>query len=324
VNNPAPVFRDRLPEPMGLMLERQKTVEFIFEGERITGIKGDTLGSALLANQQWVWSRSFKYHRPRGPLTLAGHDANSLVQLPNEPNALADRVPAIDGLDVTGQNVNGSVKKDKDAVLNHFGRFMPVGFYYRAFYKPKGVWDWWEKQIRVKAGLGIADLKFKPEYYDKAFLHHDLVVVGSGPAGMMAALKAADAGADVLLLEEHTLLGGSLAYSEFSDCNNPEQLRQELMAKVRQHANITVMTEAVCNAWFTDNWLPVLQGKRLYKVRAKQCIMATGAYEQHVVFRGNDIPGVIFSSAVMRLMKLYAVKPGERAAVLTGNEDGGY
>ncbi|WP_028303994.1 2Fe-2S iron-sulfur cluster-binding protein [Oceanospirillum maris] len=322
MNNPAPVFRDRLPEPMGLMLERQKTVEFIFEGERITGIKGDTLGSALLANQQWVWSRSFKYHRPRGPLTLAGHDANSLVQLPNEPNALADRVPAIDGLDVTGQNVNGSVKKDKDAVLNHFGRFMPVGFYYRAFYKPKGVWDWWEKQIRVKAGLGIADLKFKPEYYDKAFLHHDLVVVGSGPAGMMAALKAADAGADVLLLEEHTLLGGSLAYSEFSDCNNPEQLRQELMAKVRQHANITVMTEAVCNAWFTDNWLPVLQGKRLYKVRAKQCIMVTGAYEQHVVFRGNDIPGVIFSSAVMRLMKLYAVKPGERAAVLTGNEDG--
>ena len=318
----AAVSRPRLPEPMGLMLDRQQSVEFEFEGERILGVKGDTLGSALLANRQWVWSRSFKYHRPRGPLTLSGHDANSLVQLPDEPNVLADRHLASNGISIGGQNVNGSLKKDKDAILNHFGRFMPVGFYYRAFYKPKGVWDWWEKQIRVKAGLGVADLSFKPEYYDKAFLHHDLVVVGSGPAGLSAALKAADNGADVLLLEENPVLGGALTYSEFSGCDNPEQLRQDLVARVEQHPNISVMTEATCNAWFMDNWLPVLKGKRLYKVRAKQCVMATGAYEQHVVFRGNDLPGVVLSSAAMRMMKLYAVKPGERAVVLTGNEDG--
>ncbi|WP_417597300.1 FAD-dependent oxidoreductase [Oceanospirillum sp.] len=319
---PNPAVLHRLPEPMGLLLDRRQTVEFEFEGTPIVGLKGDTLASALLANREWVWSRSFKYHRPRGPLTLSGHDANSLVQLPDEPNVLADRQLASNGISIGGQNVNGSLKKDKDAILNHFGRFMPVGFYYRAFYKPKGVWDWWEKKIRVKAGLGVADLKFKPEYYDKAFLHHDLVVVGSGPAGLSAALKAADTGADVLLLEESPILGGALTYAAFPDGAEPESLRQDLVAQVEAHQNISVMTDAVCNAWFMDNWLPVLKGRRLYKVRAKQCIMATGAYEQHVVFRGNDLPGVVLSSAAMRIMKLYAVKPGERAVVLTGNEDG--
>ncbi|WP_245582709.1 2Fe-2S iron-sulfur cluster-binding protein [Oceanobacter kriegii] len=314
--------QQRLPEPMGLMLDRKHTVEFQFEGQTIRGYQGDTIGSALLANNFWMWSRSFKYHRPRGPLTMAGHDANSLVQLPSEPNVLADRISAASDMVVTAQNVNGSLAKDKDAILNHFGRFMPVGFYYKAFYKPKGIWEWWEKKIREKAGLGIADLDFKPEYYDKQFLHHDLVVVGAGPAGMSAALKAADGGANVLLLEENPILGGALAYADFDDVSDPEALRRELIHRIQSHANISVMTNAVCNAWFADNWLPVLQGKRLFKVRSKQCIMATGSYEQHVVFRGNDIPGVVMSSAAMRMMKLYAVKPGNNAVVLTGNDDG--
>jgi len=314
--------QNRLPEPMGLMLDRSKTVEFSFEGQQISGFEGDTIGSALLANNFWMWSRSFKYHRPRGPLTMAGHDANSLVQLPSEPNVLADRMAAASDMVVTGQNVNGTLAKDKDAILNHFGRFMPVGFYYKAFYKPKGIWDKWEGYIRKKAGLGIADLQFKPGYHDKKFLHHDIVVVGSGPAGLTAALKAAEGGADVLLLEENPILGGSLTYAEFEGVSDPEALRRELIHKVQANSRITVMTSAVCNAWFADNWLPVLQGNRLFKVRSKEVIMATGSYEQHVVFRGNDLPGVVMCSAAMRMMKLYAVKPGKSAVVLTGNDDG--
>jgi sarcosine oxidase, subunit alpha len=312
----------RLAAPMGLLLDRSQTVQFRFEGQTITGLKGDTIGSALLANNFWLWSRSFKYHRARGPLTMSAHDANSLVQIEGEPNVLADKMAAVNGLQVSGQNVNGTLAKDKDSILGHFGRFMPVGFYYRAFYKPQGIWDWWEKRIREKAGLGIADLNFKPEYYDKAYRFHEVVVVGSGPAGLSAALTAADAGADVLLLEEQPLLGGSLTYADFPHLDNPEALRQKLLARVTQHPKITVMTEAICNAWFVDNWLPVLQGKRLYKIRAQECIMATGSYEQHVVFRGNDLPGVVMCSAAMRMMKLYAIKPGQSAVVLTGNDDG--
>jgi sarcosine oxidase subunit alpha len=307
---------------MGLLLDRSETVQFRFEGQPVIGYKGDTIGSALLGNNYWMWSRSFKYHRARGPLTMSAHDANSLVQIQGEPNVLADKMAAANDLQVTGQNVNGTLAKDKDAILGHFGRFMPVGFYYRAFYKPKGVWDWWEKQIREKAGLGIADLKFTPEYYDKAYRFYDVVVVGSGPAGMTAALTAADAGVEVLLLEEHSVLGGSLTYADFSDLDDPEALRQQLISKVTQHDKITVMTDSVCNAWFVDNWLPVLHGKRLYKIRAKECIMATGSYEQHVVFRGNDLPGVVMCSAAMRMMKLYAIKPGQSAVVVTGNDDG--
>ncbi|WP_283172173.1 2Fe-2S iron-sulfur cluster-binding protein [Parathalassolituus penaei] len=312
----------RLPEPMGLMLDRSRTVEFEFDGRRIKGLKGDSIGSALLANDIWIWSRSFKYHRPRGPLTMAGQDANSLVQLPSEPNVLADRIAAETGMKVSGQNANGTVANDKDAYLDKFGRFMPVGFYYRSFFKPKGIWDRWEKFIREKAGLGIADLQFQPEYYDKKFLHYDVVVVGSGPAGLSAALKAANGGASVLLLEENPIAGGALCYADFDDVDDSLVLRRELLAAVSAHPAITLMTNATCNAWFVDNWLPVLQGKRLFKVRAKQCIMATGAFEQHVVFRGNDLPGVVLCSAAMRMMKLYALKPGQTAVIVTGNDDG--
>lgn len=313
----------RLPAPQGLLIDRNRPLTLSFEGERYQGYAGDTIASALLANGRRVLSRSFKYHRPRGPLTMAGQDANTLVQLGGEPNVLADRQLAQEGQQVEGQNYNGSLDNDRDAVLGLFGRFMPVGFYYRSFFKPLGVWDKWEGLIRKKAGLGRIDTAFEPEYYDKAYLFHDLLVVGAGPAGLSAALKAADGGASVLLVEEQPVLGGALNYHRFDiDGNRAQRLRADLISRVQRHDNITVLTEATCNGWFADNYLPVIQGKRMYKVRTKECIVASGAFEQHAVFRNNDLPGVMMSSAAMRLMKLYAVKPGERAVVLTGNDDG--
>ncbi|MDK2778466.1 MAG: (2Fe-2S)-binding protein [Pseudomonadota bacterium] len=313
----------RLAAPMGLLIERDQPVSFSFEGRHYRGYKGDTIASALIGNGQWLMSRSFKYHRPRSALTMAGQDANTLVQLASDPNVLADRTPIAEALRVEGQNYAGTLENDRDAILGKFGRFMPVGFYYRAFYKPKGIWDWWEKIIRKKAGLGTVDLTATAGYHDKEFLHHDVVVVGSGPAGLQAALTAADGGASVLLVEENTLLGGSLTYSRFESTGvHADAVRSELVSQVEQHANIRVMTEAVCNAWFTDNWLPVIKGNRLYKVRAKECIIASGSYEQHVVFRNNDLPGVMMCSAADRLMKLYAVSPGKRAVILTGNDEG--
>ena len=314
---------NRLPAPMGLLIDRAQPLDFSFDGHGYQGFHGDSIASALLANGRFLLSRSFKYHRPRGPLSMAGQDANSLVQLPQEPNVLADAHPLSAGLQVSAQNVNGSLDNDRDAYMGKFSKFMPVGFYYRAFYKPKGMWKVWEPIIRKKAGLGVLDLKFQPEYYDKAYLFTDVAVIGAGPAGLQAALTAANAGARVLLIEQQPLLGGSLTYARFDiEGKKADRLRQDLLAAVEQHANIQVLTDATCNAWFTDNYLPVIQGKRLYKVRAQQCLVCSGAFDQPVIFRNNDLPGVMLTSAAQRLMKLYAVKPGKRAVVLTGNDDG--
>jgi sarcosine oxidase subunit alpha len=308
---------------MGLLIDRDQPLRFSFDGRGYQGVKGDSIASALLANGRWLLSRSFKYHRPRGPLTMAGQDANTLVQLPDEPNVLADAHPLSAGLDVTGQNFNGSLDNDRDAYLGKFSKFMPVGFYYRSFYKPKGMWKVWEPLIRKKAGLGVLDLKFQPQYYDKAYLFVDLAVIGAGPAGLQAALTAANAGAKVLLIEQQAVLGGSLTYARFDvEGTRAEQLRGELVAAVEGHANIQILKQATCNAWFSDNYLPVIQGRRMYKVRAQQCIVSAGSFDQPVVFRNNDLPGVMLASAAQRLMRLYAVKPGQRAVVLTGNDDG--
>lgn len=313
----------RLPAPMGLLIDRTRPLRFSFDGRDYQGYEGDSIASALLGNGRWLLSRSFKYHRPRGPLTLAGQDANALVQLPDEPNVLADMHPAREGLAVEGQNFSGSLDHDRNAYLGKFSRFMPVGFYYRSFYKPKGMWKVWEPLIRKKAGLGVLDLGFKPQYYDKAYLFVDLAVIGAGPAGLRAALDAANAGARVLLVEQQPVLGGSLNYARFDIAGRrAAALRAELVGAVEGHPNIQVLTQATCNAWFTDNYLPVIQHKRMYKVRATRCLVAAGSFDQPVVFRNNDLPGVLLTSAAQRLMKLYAVKPGKRAVVLTGNDDG--
>lgn len=316
-------YTTRLPLPYGSQIDRSQPIQFSFDGQQFEGYAGDTLASALIANQRWIMSRSFKYHRPRGPLTMAGQDANTLVQLSQEPNVLADQLALVPNLSATGQNYSGSLTKDSDAFLGKFSKFMPVGFYYRSFYKPKGAWKLWEAVIRKKAGLGVVDLNFEPEYYDKAYLFTDVAIIGAGPAGLQAALTAAEAGLKVLLIEQDPMLGGSLLYVRFDLSGQKAQaIAQSLIAQVQQHPNITVLTQAVCNAWFTDHYLPVIQGKRMYKVRAKQCIVASGSFDQPVIFRNNDLPGVMLTSAVQRLIKLYGVQPGKKTVILTGHDDG--
>jgi sarcosine oxidase subunit alpha len=313
----------RLSPPFGSLIDRQQPIHFRFEKRNYEGFAGDNIASALAANQQWLLSRSFKYHRPRGVLTMAGQDANSMIQLPSDPNALADRVAISDGLEVMGQNYSGSLNRDSGALLGLFSRFLPVGFYYKAFFKPRGIWEKWAPLIRKKAGLGVINQDYQSEYYDKQYQFYDVAVIGAGPAGLSAALQAAKTGAEVLLVDENASLGGSLNYSRLdAEGIAARELRQQLVAEVEASANITAMTSATCNGWFADNWLPIIFGKRLYKVRAKQTILCVGSLEQQAVFHNNDLPGVIMSSAAQRLMHLYGVRPGKTAVVVTGNNEG--
>ena len=316
-------MKSRLPAPYGTLINRNVAVKFKFENNTINGFDGDTIASALLANKQWLLSRSFKYHRPRGPLTMAGQDANTMVQLPSNPNALADKEVIKEGMLVSGQNYTGSLEKDSGALLGLFSRFLPVGFYYKAFFKPRGMWEKWAPLIRKKAGLGIIDQQLKSPYYDKQYKFYDVVIVGGGPAGMQAAIDGAVHNCEVLLVDENPILGGSLNYTRLdAEGVRAKSLRAELVASIEAHSNITVMTNAVCNGWFADNWLPIICGNRLYKVRAIQTILCTGAIEQPALFHNNDLPGVVMSSAAQRLIHLYGIKPGSAAVILTGNNDG--
>ena len=314
---------NRLAPPFGSLINREQPLSFSFEKQSYKGFSGDNIASALAANQQWLLSRSFKYHRPRGLLTMAGQDANTMIQLPSDPNALADRIALSEGLEVMGQNYSGSLNRDSGALLGLFSRFLPVGFYYKAFFKPAGMWEKWALLIRKKAGLGVINQDYQPEYYDKQYQFYDVAVIGAGPAGLSAALEAAKSGGEVLLVDENASLGGSLNYSRLdAEGTAARELRQRLVAEVEASANITAMTSATCNGWFADNWLPIICGKRLYKVRAKQTILCVGSMEQQAVFHNNDLPGVIMSSAAQRLMHLYGVRPGKAAVVVTGNNDG--
>ncbi|MFQ5783481.1 MAG: 2Fe-2S iron-sulfur cluster-binding protein [Alphaproteobacteria bacterium] len=313
----------RLPAPAGSLIDRDRPIDFSFEGRRYTGFAGDTIASALLANGVSMLSRSFKYHRPRGVLTACGQDANTLVQLGDEPNVLADRRRLEPGMAATAVNVLGSLEKDRGEWLGRLARFMPVGFYYKAFYKPKPAWRFWEPMIRRLAGLGTVNPETHHAYYDKQYLFCDVAVVGGGPAGMAAALEAAKAGAEVLLIEENATLGGALNYARFDpEAKRARRLRAEFARKIADEANIRVLTDATCNGWFSDNWLPIIKGRRMYKLRAAAVVIAAGAYEQPMVFRNNDLPGVMLGSAAQRLIHLYGVRPGERAVVATANGDG--
>ena len=314
---------NRLPGGKGLLIDRSKPITFSFEGKVIEGLAGDTVASALAANGQWMISRSFKYHRPRGILTMAGQDANTLVQIGEEPSCLADKRAIAPGLAVEAQNYFGSFESDGGRFVEWVSKFLPVGFYYKTFHEKKTSWKFWEPIVRAMAGLGKVDIHWHHGYFDKKYLFADVAVIGGGPAGLAAALEAAKGGGEVILVEENPVLGGSLNYGRF-DAKGESSCRAvgDLVNAVRAAGNITVLTDAVCTGYFADNWLPVIRGNRLHKLRARSVVMATGSIEQPAVFRNNDLPGIMMGSAAQRLIHLYGVKPGSRAVILTANDDG--
>ncbi len=306
----------------GLLIDRTKPRSFTFDGRLHNGYAGDVIASALYAEGRTLLSRSFKYHRPRGVLTMAGHDANTLVQVADEPNVRADRHAIANGLAAYSINRAGSLDRDYYSALEWFARFLPVGFYYKAFFRPAGVWPYWERAIRRFAGLGRLEPNARPKYYDKSYLFPDVLVAGGGPAGLEAAIAAAGAGAETLLIDEWPELGGSLLHGRGGPERTAEETRRTLVAKARASSNLRVLTDTTVSGLFADNWASAIGGTRLYKIRAKETVIATGAFDQPLVFPNNDRPGIMFADAAQRLMRLYGVKPGQRAVVATANRFG--
>ncbi len=313
----------RLPAAPGQLVDRTKPLEFTFDGRRYGGFSGDSIASALAANGVTLLSRSFKYHRPRGIVSLAGCEANTLVNVDGVPNVLAERYVLKGGEQVRGQNFLGSLAFDWNAWMGAFGRFFPVGFYYRAFFRPQGAWRFWEPVIRRMAGIGRIDEKGHHGYYDKAYLFADVAVVGGGPAGLSAAIAAAQDGKRVIIIDDNQALGGSLNYARYDAAGQRAAAERDLlMSRLADLSNVTTLTDARCEGLFAENWLAIVQDRRLYKLRADRVVLATGALEQPVVFRNNDLPGIIYGSAAQRLIRLYGVRPGARAVVLTANDYG--
>jgi len=313
----------RLPPPWGSAIDRDRPIAFHFDGRAYSGFAGDSIASALWANGVRVLSRSFKYHRPRGPVSLAGAEANTLVQLPGRPNVPADLEPLREGLEVRPQNVGGSLRRDRWRHLDRFGALLPAGFYYRAFFRPRGAWRFWEPRIRAMAGLGTVDPATPRQPFEHGHRFADVAVVGGGAAGMAAALAAAEAGARVALVEEWPWLGGALRYARFdAEGSRGVALLAEVEAQVEASPAIDVLRATIANGWFADHWLPLLHGRSTTRLRSAATVIATGMQQQPAVFRDNDRPGILLASAAQRLLRLYGVVPGRRAVLLTADGDG--
>ncbi|HXQ64881.1 MAG TPA: 2Fe-2S iron-sulfur cluster-binding protein [Steroidobacteraceae bacterium] len=314
----------RLPPVAGELIDRTRAVAFSFEGASYQGYAGDTVSSALAANGLRLIGRSFKYHRPRGLLSAANHDANAIVQVREDgrslPNVRADVATVQPGWRMSAVNTLGGLARDRLAVLERFAAFLPVGFYYKAF-GSKRLFPYWERMFRWLTGLGTVDLTAPRRVSPKRYDFCDVLVVGAGPAGLAAASAASARGASVLLVDENAAPGGSGCYARGGSSSTFDRCTA-LIAEIQRNPRIRLMLDACAVGYYADHWVALATPAYLVKVRARSVIITQGAFEQPAVFRGNDLPGVMLASAGQRMLYRYAVGTATQLAVLTSNAEG--
>jgi sarcosine oxidase, subunit alpha len=315
----------RLPRQHGEVLDRMAPLSFVWNGAPLTGLAGDSIASALAASGVRMMSRSFKYHRPRGLMTATFHDSGCTFQVGDEPNVRGAHRRLRAGDVVSSQSSWPSLRFDVKAANQLIQRFLGPGFYYKTFIRPTSMWPAYERVLsRFAAGGNAPAPGVRQPRFDKRYAHPDVVVAGGGPAGMAAAIEASRAGCSVLLVEEEHELGGHLRFGGRRDLEVLSRLRSEVAAADQ----VEVLTDSVVTGRYDDNWLAVVQRsgawsqERLVKTRAGILVVAAGTIERPYVFAGNDLPGVMLSTAVLRLTGLHAVRPGSRAVVMTANDTG--
>lgn len=326
----------------GGLINRDRPINFTFDNIPYQGFEGDTLASALLANNVRLMGRSFKYHRPRGPLTAGSEEPNAIVELRDgarkEPNTRATTAELFEGLTAKSQNRWPSLAFDMMAINDRLSSFLAAGFYYKTFMWPAAFWEkLYEPIIRRAAGLGSAALEPDPDTYDKGFLHCDLLITGAGPTGLMAALTAGRAGAQVILADEDSLVGGRLNCETITvnDQAGSDWVRA-VQGELADMPNVRIMTRTTVIGAFdhgiygalerVSDHLPVpANGKPrqiLWRIYSKRSLLAAGAIERPIAFEQNDRPGIMLASALRAYANRWAATPAQQIAIFTNNDDG--
>ena len=326
----------------GGQIDRTKSLQFTFDGLPYQGHPGDTLASALLANGVRLMGRSFKYHRPRGPLSAGSEEPNALVELRTggrqEPNTRATVAELYDGLEARSQNRWPSLRFDAMGVNDRLSPFFAAGFYYKTFMWPKSFWEKvYEPIIRRAAGLGSVSREEDPDGYEKGFLHCDLLVIGAGPAGLMAALTAGRAGKRVILADEDFRMGGRLNAETFEVGGaSGADWAAGLVAELASLPNVRLMARTTVIGAFdhgiygavervSDHLAVPATGKprqALWRIYSGRALLCGGATERPIAFENNDRPGIMLAGALRAYANRWGVKVGERVAVFTNNDDG--
>ena len=316
-----------------LRIDPQGAIPFTYKNRTWFGVEGDSLATALFANGVRIYARSLKYHRPRGLFSLDGECSNTMMEVDGIPNVRTETTLLKEHQRVREQNVKGSAKHDLMGFMDRMDWCMPAGFYYKSLHKPARVWPLAMKVVRRSAGLGRLD----PDLllsgtYEELYPGSDVCVVGGGPAGMCAALAAADQGLRVTLLEARPWLGGFFDYrTAASTQGQPLHWRsRDLAVQVREKENIRVFTQTSMVGAYTDNLITAFQqggskdsfDQRYIELRAKSVVVATGCRERPLLFENNERPGVMQVGCAHRLARTYGLLPGEQAVFSVGHDLG--